>query len=324
MNKGLIRAACLATIVTLAGASAASAADSFPERPVRLVVPFPAGSAADGLARFLADEVAPALGQSLIVTNKAGAQGAIGASEVARAAPDGYTLLTGTNSTQAANLYLSDSLAYDPKTDFAAITQLIVSPLVLVVRDDFPAADLPSFLEYAKSRPGELNYGIANTGSQASSHMLNEQAGLKAVGINYPGSPQAVTDLLGGHLQYLITDVSVARPHIEGGKLKALGVTTAQRIPALENVPTLSEAGLPGYEYASSWVGLYAPAGTPRPILEKLNKAFVTALKSEASQQFMTQRGLMAMPRDIEAFATYTTEEQAHWKIMLEAAGIAR
>lgn len=321
MFKGLISAACMAGLFAMSCASATPAA-SYPERPIRLVVPFPAGSATDGFTRFLAEEAAGILGQSLVVTNRAGAQGAIGASEVARAAPDGYTLLVGTNSTQAANLYLSDSLTYDPRTDFAAITQLAVSPLVLVLQDDSPATDLQSFLDYARSRPGELNYGIGNTGSQVSSHMLNEQAGVEAVGVNYPGSPQAVTDLLGGHLQYLITDVSVARSHIDAGKLKALGVTTAQRIPALGDVPTLAEAGLPGYEYSSSWIGLYAPAGTPRSVLEKLNQAFVTVLNSQATHDFMDQRGLVGMPRTIDEFNAYMTAEQENWRTMIEAVGV--
>jgi len=302
----------------------ATPAETYPQNPIRLVVPFPAGSATDGLTRFLAEEASPILGQSLIVTNRAGAQGAIGASEVARASPDGYTLLVGTNSTQAANLYLSSSLTYDPRRDFAPITQLAMSPLVLVVREDSPVTDLPSFLDYARSRPGELNYGIGNTGSQVSSHMLNEQAGVEAVGVNYPGSPPAMTDLLGGHLQYLITDVSVARPHIEAGKLKALGVTTAERIPALGQVPTLAESGLSGYEYSSSWIGLFAPVGTPRPILDKLNSAFVTVLKSEAAQEFMAQRGLVGMPRTIDDFTAYMTTEQANWKTMIESAGIGQ
>jgi len=320
MGRGLLGICIAAAALMVTGAHASS----YPDRPIRLVVPFPAGSATDGFARFLAEQVAPRLGQNLVVTNKAGAQGAIGATEVARATPDGYTLLVGTNSTQAANLYLSQSLSYDPRKDFAPITQLAISPLVLVVAESSPSSDFKSFVEQARSRPGELNYGTGNTGSQIATHMLNEQAGIKAVGVNFPGSPQALTELLGGRLQYLITDVSVARPHIEAGKLRPLGVTTSVRVPSIGNVPTLAEAGLPGYNYSSSWIGLYAPAGTPQPVLEKLNKAFVDALNDEATQRFVSDRGLVPMPRTIADFEAYTKQEQADWKTMVEAAGLKK
>jgi len=276
------------------------------------------------MARFLADQVSPTLGQSLVVANKAGAQGAIAASEVARADADGYTLLVGTNSTQAANLYLSDSLPYDPRENFAAITQFTINPLVLVVRADLPVDDLPAFLEYARERPNELNYGVGNTGSLVSAQLLNRMAGLEAVGINYPGSPQAITDLLGGRLHYMVTDVSVVRPHVEAGKLKALGVTTVQRVPALPDVPTIAEAGLKGYEFSSAWGGLFAPAGTPPDILEKLNAAFVTALKSPEAKAFFDKQGQIAAPRTVADFDRYVKEEHATWKTLIEQAEIGK
>ena len=320
MQRGFLGFCMLAAAFVSMGAQAST----YPDRPIRLVVPFPAGSATDGFARFLAEQVAPRLGQSMVITNKAGAQGAIGATEVARAVPDGYTLLVGTNSTQAANLYLSESLSYDPRKDFAPITQLAISPLVLVVAESATSPDLRSFVDYARSHSGELNYGTGNTGSQIATHMLNVQAGIKAVGVNFPGSPQALTELLGGRLQYLITDVSVARPHIEAGKLRPLGVTTAVRVPSIGNVPTLAEAGLPGFNYSSSWIGLYAPAGTPRPILEALNSAFVAALNDEATKRFVSDRGLVPMPRSIDDFEAYTKQEQTDWKTMVESAGLKK
>lgn len=303
---------------------AASANSAYPERPVRLVVPFPPGSTTDAMARYLAEQAAPILGQSLVVANKAGAQGAIAASEVARATADGYTLLVGTNSTQAANLYLSDSLPYDPRKDFAAITQFTVNPLVLVVRADLPVNDLSEFLEYARERPGELNYGVGNTGSLVSAQLLNRMAELEAVAVNYPGSPQAITDLLGGRLHYMVTDVSVVRSHVEAGTLKALGVTTVQPVPALPGVPTIAEAGLKEYEFSSAWGGLFAPAGTSSEILEKLNKAFVTALNSPQSKAFFDKQGQIVAPRTVPDFDRYVQEEHTTWKALIEQADIGK
>lgn len=299
---------------------AATATTSYPERPVRLVVPFPPGSTTDAMARFLAERTAPLLGQSLVVANKAGAQGSIAASEVARSPADGYTLLVGTNSTQAANPYLSDSLPYHPRKDFAAITQFTINPLVLVVRADLPVNNLKEFLAYAKERPGELNFGVGNTGSQVSAQLLNRMAGLKAEGVNYPGSPQAITDLLGGRLHYMVTDVSVVRPHVEAGKLKALGVTTRQPVPALPGVPTIAEAGLPDYEFSSAWGGLFAPAGTSPEILEKLNKAFVTALNTPEAKAFFDKQGQIIAPRSVNEFENYVRQEHETWKELIEQA----
>lgn len=324
MKRRRILALAACVMLPLVQSTAAWASPAYPERPVRLVVPFPPGSTTDAMARFLADQAAPLLGQSLVVANKAGAQGAIAASEVARASADGYTLLVGTNSTQAANLYLSDSLPYDPRKDFSAITQFAINPLVLVVRADLPVKDLPEFLDYARQRPDELNYGVGNTGSLVSAQLLNRMAGIKAVGVNYPGSPQAITDLLDGRLHYMVTDVSVVRPHVEAGKLKALGVTTVQRVPAMPDVPTIAEAGVKGYEFSSAWGGLFAPAGTSPDILEKLNKAFVTALNSAEAKAFFDKQGQIAAPRTVAEFDRYVGQEHATWKTLIEQADIGK
>lgn len=324
MKTARLLAFAASLILPLVQPMAASATSAYPERPVRLVVPFPPGSTTDAMARFLAEQATPLLGQSLVVANKAGAQGAIAASEVARAPADGYTLLVGTNSTQAANLYLSESLPYDPRKDFSAITQFAINPLVLVVRADLPVNSLTEFLEYTRERPDELNYGVGNTGSLVSAQLLNRMAGLKAVGVNYPGSPQAITDLLGGRLHYMVTDVSVVRPHVEAGKLKALGVTTVQRVPALPNVPTIAEAGLKDYEFSSAWGGLFAPRGTPAAILEKLNQVFVTALNSPEAKAFFDKQGQIAAPRTVSEFDDYVQQEHATWKTLIEYAEIGK
>lgn len=313
----------LASVIAIVAATpsmAAAAGTDYPTRPIRMVVPFPPGSTTDAMARFLGEQVSRTIGQSVVIDNKAGAQGSIAAAEVARAVPDGHTLLVGTNSTQAANVYLIKSLPYDPRKDFAAITQFAVNPLVMVIRADLPAMTLAEFMTYARARPGQLNYGIGNTGSLVTAQKLTRMANLQAEGINYPGSPQAIADLLAGRLDFMITDVSVTRPHIESGKLKALGVTTQQRLASLPNVPTISEAGLSGYEF-TAWGGLFAPAATPPAVIATLNKAFVEALSSPEAQRFFERQGQVAAPMTSSRFSAYVNEEIATWGRLIEASG---
>jgi len=300
--------------------TAGAFADNYPARSVRMIVPFPAGSTTDAMARFLAERVARDLGQSFIVENKAGAQGSIAAADVSRAAPDGYTLLVGTNSTQAANVHLFKSLPYDPAKDFAAITQFTMNPLVMVVPESLPVNNLESFLNYAKKRPGTLNYGTGNSGSLVAAQMLKDIADIQAVDVPYPGTPQAMTDLLAGRLDFMITDVSVTKPHIQAGKVRALGVTPSTRISALPDTPTLAEAGLPGYEFVA-WGGLFAPAGTAPSIVNRLNKAFITALQSPEGKAFFAAQGLEPTPRTPQEFSDYVAEQTVLWGKLLSAAG---
>ncbi|QDJ40930.1 hypothetical protein CBR71_06500 [Bordetella hinzii] len=302
------------------GVSAPAAAAAYPERPIRLVVPFPAGSTTDAMARFLGERVARTLGQSVIVENKAGAQGSIAASEVSRAAPDGYTLLVGTNSTQSANVHLFHKLSYDPSRDFAGITQFTMNPLVLVVRPDLPVQDVAQFIAYAKAHPGRLNYGTGNTGSLAAAQMLKSMAGIQAMDVPYAGTPQAITDLLAGRLDFMITDISVTRPYIEAGKLRALAVTPRQGVASLPDTPTLAQSGLPDYEFVA-WGGLFAPAATPAPIIDRLNQAFVQALQSAEASAFFAKQGQEAAPRTPRAFDDYVAAQTVLWGELLAAAG---
>ncbi|CAM3928744.1 Bug family tripartite tricarboxylate transporter substrate binding protein [Bordetella muralis] len=308
--------ACL----SLGVAAQAAAANEYPSRSVHLVVPFPAGSTTDAMARFLGERVAKALGQSVIVENKAGAQGSIAASEVSRAAADGYTLLVGTNSTQSANVHLFKKLPYDPARDFAAITQFTMNPLILVVRPDLPAQDVEQFLAYAKANPGKLNYGTGNTGSLAAAQMLKSMAGIQAMEVPYAGTPQAITDLLAGRLDFMITDISVTRPYIEAGKLRALAVTPRERVVSLPDIPTFAEAGLPDYEFVA-WGGLFAPSGTPAPVVDRLNQVFVQALQSDEAAAFFAKQGQQAAPRTPQDFADYVVAQTDLWGELLAAAG---
>lgn len=318
----MLRRAFSLLLAGLAASPLAWSAD-YPSRTLRLVVPFPAGSTTDAMARFLGDKVSKELKQTVIVDNRPGAQGSIAATEVARAAPDGYTLLVGTNSTQAANAHLFEKLAYDPRKDFAAITRFAINPLVMVVRPGFPASNLQEFIAQARAKQNGLNYGVGNTGSLVTASKLMAGADFSAVAVNYPGSPQAISDLLAGRLDFMITDVSVTRAYIESGKLSALAVTTAQRVPALPNVPTMVEAGVPGYEF-SAWGGLFAPANTPRPIVEQLGKVFAAAIDSPEGRVFFDRQGQIGAPMTPDAFSQYTLSEIDTWGSLLRQAGLAK
>ncbi|TKR55092.1 tripartite tricarboxylate transporter substrate binding protein [Allopusillimonas ginsengisoli] len=309
--------------LALFGVTPVWSSTTYPERPITMVVPFPAGSTTDAMTRFLSKEVEAELGQTLVVENKAGAQGSIAAAYVSRAKADGYTLLVGTNSTQSANVHLFKDLSYDPAKDFAAITQFTMNPLVLVVREDLPVKTLPEFLEYAKSRPGKLNYGVGNSGSLASVQMLKDMTGIDAMDIQYAGTPQAITDLIAGRLDFMITDISVTRPYVEAGKLRALGVTPIKTTRALPNVPTMHAAGLSGYDFVA-WGGLFAPEGTDPAIVDRLNKAFVNALKSPRAAEFFDRQGQEAFPRSPNDFTSYVSAQTDMWGALLAKTGRAK
>ncbi len=267
------------------------AADGYPNRLIKLLVPFPAGSATDVEARFLAEKVGTVLNQKIIVENKPGANGNLGASEAARAAPDGYTLYLATNSTHSANVHLYNKLPFDPVADFVPVARLTRNPLVMVVAKEFPAKNLAEFIAYGKANPGKLSYGTGNTGSMAAAQLVKSMAGIDAVRVSYPGTPQAITDLLGGRIEFIITDIAVTREFIQQGALRALGVTTPVRVASLPNVPTMAEAGLPGYDFAA-WSGLFVPKGTPDDVVQTLNKALTQVVTSPEAQIFFADIGL--------------------------------
>jgi tripartite-type tricarboxylate transporter receptor subunit TctC len=313
----------LSTLAAGAALPRLSWATNYPARSIRIVVPFPAGSTTDAMARFLGEKVSKELGQAVVVDNRPGAQGGIAASEVARAKPDGYTLLAGTNSTQAANVHLFEKLSYDPRADFTGITRFAINPLVLVVRADSPATNVQQFLQIARAKADGLSFGVGNTGSLVTVSKLMAMTNFAAVAINYPGSPQAVNDLLGGRLDFMITDVSVTRAHVEAGKLRALAVTTAERLAVLPTVPTLAEAGVKGYEFVA-WGGLFAPAKTPEPIVHQLNKAFVAAINSADGRAFFEKQGQVGAPMAPEAFDRYVVQETAVWGRLLAQANVKK
>jgi tripartite-type tricarboxylate transporter receptor subunit TctC len=301
----------------------AQAQDGYPSKMIRLLVPFPAGSATDVEARFLAEKVGVVLGQKILVDNKPGANANIGAAEVARAAGDGYTLYLATNSTHSANVHLYNKMPFDPVADFTPIARLTRNPLVMVVNKDFPAKDLKEFIAYGKANPGKLSYGSGNTGSMAAAQLVRSLAGIDAVRISYPGTPQAITDLLGGRIEFVITDVAVTREFINNGSLRALGVTTVQRVASLPNVAPMAEVGLPGYDFAA-WSGLFGPKNVPADVVEKLNKAFLQVMATDEAKKFFADIGLEPDVSSPAGLAEHVTKQTELWGKIIKESGLEK
>ncbi|UFS76259.1 tripartite tricarboxylate transporter substrate binding protein [Tardiphaga sp. 37S4] len=301
----------------------AQAQDVYPSKMIRLLVPFPAGSATDVEARFLAEKVGAVLGQKILVDNKPGANANIGAAEVARAPGDGYTLYLATNSTHSANVHLYNKMPFDPVADFTPIARLTRNPLVMVVAKDFPAKDLKEFIAYGKTNPGKLSYGSGNTGSMAAAQLVKSTASIDAVRISYPGTPQAITDLLGGRIEFVITDVAVTREFINNGSLRALGVTTAQKVASLPGVAPMADVGLPGYDFAA-WSGLFAPKNVPADIVQKLNKAFLEVMATDEAKKFFADIGLEPDVSTPEGLAEHVAKQTELWGRIIKESGLEK
>jgi tripartite-type tricarboxylate transporter receptor subunit TctC len=295
-------------------------AQTYPSRPVKLVVPFPAGSATDQIARVIGHELQSTLGQPFVVENKAGAQGGIAAAEVAKAAPDGYTLMVTTNTPQAANVSLFKKLSYDPVKDFAPIARLGTISFMLMVRPDFPAKNLKEFLGHARANPGKLSAGYGSAGSQVSQAMLRQMGRIDFVDVPYKGLPQAITDVLGGTLHFTFADLANGLAQQKGGKLRGLAVTSAKRSSLAPDLPAIAEE-LPGYELIA-WFALVAPAGTPAATVNQLHGRVVAALaKPEVASRFATL-GTDVAPMNPRELAGFIESEIAKWARMVKAAGI--
>ncbi|CAB3670322.1 tripartite tricarboxylate transporter substrate binding protein [Achromobacter dolens] len=284
-------AACRTALAALSlVAAAASAAQDWPTKPITLVVPYPPGGPTDIVARVVAQGLGDELKQTIIVDNRSGAGGNIGADMVAKAAPDGYTLLLATTA-HAINMSLFKNLNYDTRKSFAPVSLLTSGPLVIVTRPDLPAGNVRELIALAKSTPGKLTF--ASSGNGQSTHLAAElfgaMAGLRMVHVPYRGSAPALTDVMGGQADIMFDTMLSSMPYVNGGKLKALAVTGAARSPAAPNVPTVAEAGLPGYE-ATAWNGLLAPAGTPASVVDRLNGALQKVLgRADIQQKFAAQ-----------------------------------
>ena len=294
----------------------------YPTRPVRFVVPFAPGGSTDTLARTMGVKLADALGEQIVVDNRPGANGDIGMLIVSRSPPDGHTIVLGYIANLAIAPSLQPKMPYDPVKDFAPITQPASSPNVLTAHPSVPAGNLKELLALAKAKPGQVSFastGVASVG-HLTGELLNNLAGVKMTHVPYKGSGQAVTDLLGGHVQVMFSGFSSTLPHIKAGKLRALAVTGAKRSAALAEVPTIAEQGFPGVE-ATAWYGILAPANTPRPIVARLHDEFVRILKLPDVTQRLEGLGFEIVGSTPEAFGAYIRSETTKWEKVVRASG---
>ena len=298
-------------------------AGDYPDHPVRLVVPFPAGGATDLMARALAQDLGERLGQSVVVENRGGAGGAIGAEAVANAAPDGYTLLYSTMGVLTINPTLYDSLRYDPQKSFAPISLTNLTSNLLVVSNDMPVNSVAELAELARQRPGELTFSSSGRGttSHLAGEMFKSIAGVDIRHIPYKGTSGAINDFLAGRISMMIDTSSNFIEPVKQGKIKALGVTSRQRLPVLPDVPSISEApGFSAYE-VSLWSGVLAPAGTPRPIIDRLNREIESVMTTPAMTQRMASYGIRTTHSTPEAFAERIREDTKKWAQVIRRSG---
>jgi tripartite-type tricarboxylate transporter receptor subunit TctC len=293
----------------------------YPNKPVRVVVPFPAGSSTDIVTRVLAASVSQAMGQQLVVDNKAGADGAIAAADVAKAAPDGYTLLMATNSPMSAVPALKKSPPYDPVADFTPITDIGRYTFFILVHPGVPAKTLAELVDYARANPGKLNYATGNTTGIVSSAYFASLAGIQLVHVPYKGEPQAVTDLVAGRVQLMFCSSGTSIAHIRDGRLRPLVTTLGKRSNLLPEVPTIAEAGMPQFSI-TSWAGLFGPARMPREIVDRLNKEFVAAMGRAEVQAAMEKQAFALSPSSPDQLAAFVKEQMESYRRILRAAGV--
>ncbi len=312
----------LALAAMLAAFAFGASAQTYPNKPIRIVVPFPAGGTTDVLARAAAQKMSETLGQPAVVDNRPGAGGNIGAELVAKSPPDGYTLLMGTVGTHAINPSLYPKMPYDHVRDFAPVILVAGVPNVLVVNPALPVNSVQELIAYAKANPGKLNF--ASSGNGTSIHLSGElfktMAGVQIAHIPYKGSAPALQDLVGGQVQLMFDNLPSSLALIKAGKLKALAVTSKERAAALPDVPTMAESGLPGFE-ASSWFGLLVPAGTPQPIVLKLNADVAKWLASPDAKEKLLAQGAIAAGGTPEDFARHIAAETAKWQKVVKDSG---
>jgi tripartite-type tricarboxylate transporter receptor subunit TctC len=302
--------------------SAAALAQAYPNKPIKAVVPFAAGSATDQIGRAFAAKMSESLGQPIVIDNKAGVNGMLGADAVAKSAPDGYTILIGTNSTNAALKSLMKKLPYDQDTAFVPVAYMGSVPLIVAVNNDVPAKTLREFVDLAKAKPGSVTFASASTSQLVSSEMMASMAGIQMTNVPYKSGPAAMTDLIGGQVMMFTADFAVMLPQIKAGKSRGLAVTSTKRSPAVPELPTVNEAlGLKDYELIA-YFAVFAPAGTPAEIVPKLNQAVNTAAQSKEIQEKFAPIGFVVEPGTPEALAQRSRTETAKWAKAIKDAKI--
>ena len=318
MNRRIL----LAGIAAFAASRPAIAQGQWnPDRPIRLVVPFAPGGSTDVTARLVAEAIAPRLGQPVVIENRPGAGGNIGSEAVARAAPDGHTLVMGTSSTHATNPALYRNLPYQPLRDFAPVSQVAFIPNLLVVNPEVPARDLPALIALARARPGSLNFGNAGSGTSQhlSAAMIASRAGIEVTHVAYRGGAPAVTDLLGGKIQAMAAPLVEVVAHVQANRLRAIGVTTARRSSLLPDVPTIAET-IPGFEVAL-WNGILAPAGTPAAAVLRISAAIAAAMRTDEMRAKLAQQGSEPVGSNPDQFAAFIAAEIPKWAELVRISG---
>ena len=323
MNRFFHAMALACTALAAIAPMQRAAAASYPDKPVHLVVAASAGSTSDVLARLVANELGEALGQPVVVDNRTGASGFIAAEYVARAQPDGYTLMVGSAGIMAINPYIHIKLPYDSQKDFAAVAAMAAMPNVLVVNAASDVKSVADLVKLDKNTPAGLSYGSLGTGSttQIAAEMFRLAGNLKMTQIPYKGNAQAITDLVAGRLDLMFDAIATALPQVQAGKLRALAVTTTKRSDALPDVPTMEEAGYKNYEMVQ-WYGVYAPAGTPDDVVQKLSDGILKVLDKPAVRQRIVGLGMIVTGRGAEDFAKFHRAEYAKWGTTLKALDI--
>ena len=307
--------------IGLALAATGASAQTYPGKPITIVVPFAAGSGTDSIARIVGQQLSVAFNQSVVIENKVGASGVLAATYVARAAPDGYTLLMATNSTHSANPHLFKSLSYDPVKDFAPVARAGSYVFMLVVNPDIPAKTLPELVAHAKANPGKLTYASGNTTGIVAGETLKSKAGIDVLHIPYKSTPPALNDVLGGRVSMMFIDLAPGLEHVRAGTLRPLAVTTKERSALLPDLPSLHEAGIPGYD-VTSWAGLFAPTGTSKEIVARLNDEVRKIIANPDVKARIAITGFDAFSGPPETLAAFVQSELANWGKLIKDAGI--
>ena len=316
--RGAVRLLCAGVLALLATSAGARI---YPAKPITIVVPFAAGSGTDSITRIVAQQLSVAFNQSVVVENKAGASGVLAATYVARAAPDGYTLLMATNSTHSANPHLFKSLSYDPVKDFTPVARAGSYVFMLVVNPDLPGKTLPELVAHAKANPGKLTYASGNTTGIVAGETLKRRGAIDVLHIPYKSTPPALNDVLGGRISMMFIDLAPGLEHVRAGTLRALAVTTKERSALLPDLPSLHEAGIPGYD-VTSWAGLFAPAGTPKEIVMRLNEEVRKMIANPDVKARIAVTGFDAFSGPPETLAAFVQSELANWGRLIKDAGI--
>ncbi len=315
--------AALAAVTAATSFAGPATAQSYPTKPVTIVVPFPPGGSTDTLARKIAENISGPLGQPVVIENRAGAGGTVGANMVAKSDPDGYTLLMGVTGSNAISAALRDDLPYNPLTDFSPVSLVVSAPLVLVVNADSPYNSVQDVVDFAKANPEKFTHGTPGVGT--SMHLAAElfglEAGVKLVHVPYKGSAAALQDLLGGRVDSMFGDLLVTAEFVKSGRLRALGVTSAVEHPMHPGIAPIASSGLKGYQ-AFSWQGVFAPAGTPDAVLQKLYAEISKALATDDLQAFFKQRGFLVEGRTPADSKAFIAQEIPKWKRVVDAAGL--